>query len=783
MRSLLRLSLLGILLAGCASTNGTQGFDRQRLQEIDMTIRQAIAEKKVPGGVFWLERGDSVYHRAYGQRALVPAREPMSEETIFDAASLTKVTATTPAIFMLLERGLIQLDAPVSTYIPEFRGGWRDEITIRHLLTHTSGLRPDVDLDRPWQGYETGVALAIAEEPRNRPGYVFRYSDINFILLGDIVRRISGLRLDDFAAREIYGPLGMSDTRFRASDRPQRNDLARIAPTERISPAEALHLGSDMLRGVVHDPSSRRMGGVAGHAGLFTTAHDLAIYARCILNGGAPVLKPETVRLMTSVLSPPHVALRRGGGWDIDTSYSRPRGDVFPLGSFGHTGFTGGALWIDPFSRTFWIFLSNRVHPDGHGSVVALYRRLGTLAAESIEGFDFQHVPGALPPRPGGTIDFVTSDGATQNGIDALAAGAYRELQHLNVGLITNHTGIDRSGNPTIDLLYSAPGIKLVSLFSPEHGIRGEADANVADAVDQGSGLPIHSLYGATRKPTAEQLAGLDALVFDIQDIGARFYTYMTTMTLAMEAAAASHIRFIVLDRVNPIGGLAVEGPLNEKNSFIAFHDVPVRHGMTAGELAQMIKAENHLDLDLTVIGLRNWKRDQWLDQTGLHWINTSPNMRSLGAATLYPGIGLVESAISVGRGTPTPFELAGAPYIDGALLAREVEALRLPGIRFTSTRFTPDASIFKGQACGGVRFLVTDRTVFQPVRTGIALAVTLQRLYPGQFALDKVAPLLLNTPVLEAIRAGRSLEQIDALLLRDEQAFEARRAKYLLYR
>jgi uncharacterized protein YbbC (DUF1343 family)/CubicO group peptidase (beta-lactamase class C family) len=792
-------------------------FDPAKLRQIDTTINAQIVAAKLPGGVLWIERGKQTYHRAYGKRALVPTEEAMTEDTVFDAASLTKVTATTPSVWLLIERGKIGLDDPVTKYLPEFHGGWRDEVTIRHLLTHTSGLRPDLDLTEKWSGYDTAMRLAFAEMPLNRPGYVFRYSDINFELLGEIVRRVSGVPLDEFAQREVFRPLGMKDTFFVRADPvalgeisaivrpspaasqhplPEGEGLGRQAPLptgeggakrrvrgvalERIAPTELTE--GVMLRGVVHDPTARRMGGVAGHAGLFTTASDLAKYARMLLRGGAPIFKRETVAKMTSVLSPPNVAVRRTGGFDLDSSYSRPRGDIFPIGSYGHTGFTGGFYWIDPTSQTFYVFLSNRVHPNGKGSVLALQRALGTLVAEAT-GVEKRDV---LPPRAGGRVEWVTGGADVQNGIDVLHNSGYRALQNLRVALVTNHTGIDRAGNPTIDLLRSAPGVTLVSLFSPEHGIRGTHDERVADAKDDISGLPVFSLYGERRKPAPEQLADIDAMVFDIQDIGARFYTYISTLGNVLEAAGEAHKKVFVLDRVNPIGGEAVGGPRREgEASFIAYHDIVIQHGMTVGELAKMYNDEKlfrHLGVDLEVVPLRGWKRAMWHDDAGLPWINTSPNMRSLAAAGLYPGLGIIESAVSVGRGTSTPFEIAGAPYVDGDALAHELTALQLPGITFEAIRFTPTTSLFANQPCGGVRLTITDRKVFRAVDTGLAIATTLRRLYGDQFPVDKMAPLLLSPRVLEAVRQAKPIGDIVGLYRADEDAFRARRAGYLLY-
>ena len=751
----------------CATTpHVTEVFDAAKLREIDATIERAVADRKIPGGVLWIEREGAVYGKTYGQRALVPAVEQLTPDTIYDAASITKVVATAQSIWVLIERGQVALDTPVRTYVPELTGGWRDEITIRHLLTHTSGLRPGLPLSNPWRGYDEGIRLAVAEEPRQRPGAAFRYSDVNYILLGEVVRRVSGEPLDRFAEKNVFEPLGMKDTGFN----PPRS--SRIAPTQQTE-------GEGMLRGVVHDPTSRRMGGVAGHAGMFTTVDDLARFARAMLNGGGAAFKPATVTAMTSVQSPPGVAVRRAGGFDMDSSYSRARGG-FPLGSFGHTGWTGGFFWIDPHSRAFYVFLSNRVHPDGKGNVVPLQRDLGLLVSQAVSNFDFANVPGALNRRAGGGVRWVVGGGDAQNGIDVLTASEYEPLRGLRIGLITNHTGIDRSGNPTIDLLRSAPGVNLVALFSPEHGIRGEVDDKVSDDRDAVTGLPIYSLYGQRRKPSSEQLATVDALVFDIQDIGARFYTYISTLGMAMEAAGEAKKKFFVLDRVNPIGGTIGEGPPREGvESFIAWHPITIRHGMTVGELARMFRDERTIDVDLNVVQIKGWKRDQWQDEAGLPWINTSPNMRSLNAAALYPGIGILESALSVGRGTPIPFEQLGAPYIDGEVLARELRALNLPGIAFEPVRFTPDYSVHKGEPCGGVRMAITDRRALRAVDVGVAIAAVVYRLYPSNFDPNKTAHLLKHTPTLDAIKAGKSLEQIRALWSSD---FEERRTKYLIY-
>jgi len=764
-----------------AAATSQPAFKPEKLAAIDAAVAEAIAAKKLPGGVLWFESDGSTYRKVYGNRAVVPAVEPTTEDTLYDAASLTKVVATTTAVMQLIERGKLDLEAPVTRYLPAFAAHGKENVKVRHLLTHTSGLRPDLDYKPAWSGIATAVKMACAEKPRSVPDAAFVYSDINFIVLGELVRIASGRRLDDYAAREIFAPLKMKDTSF----------LPPAAKRPRIAPTEAA--GGAMLRGVVHDPSSRMMGGVAGHAGLFTTAADLARFCRMLVNGGeldgVRILKPETVRRMTHAQTDGND--RRGFGWDIDTRFSGPRGRWFPSGeSFGHTGFTGGSIWIDPAARTFVILLSNRVHPDGKGDVTGLRREIGTLAAEAI----------------GREAD------AVLNGIDVLVRDDFAPLRGLRIGLITNQTGRDRQGRLTIDLLHAAPGVKLVALFAPEHGIRGVADERVSDTIDEKTRLPIHSLYGAapirpagqsqadfdlavirSRAPQPEQLAKLDALVFDLQDIGARFYTYSATLGAAVEAAGRAHKKIFVLDRVNPITGTHAEGPIQSRApSFIGFHPIPVRHGLTLGELAQLFNAERGFGADLTVIRCEHWTRERWLDETGLPWTNPSPSMRSLAAATLYPGFCLVEStSISMGRGTPKPFEQVGAPYIDGVKLAAELNARRIPGVRFEPVKFTPQMAFYSGpanslkyrdQECGGVRAILTDRERCPVIDIGIELALIARRLYPEKFKVDDMARLLGDEETLNAIRAGEPLAQIKARWAAGLSKFAARRQGALLY-
>lgn len=795
--------LLSLLLAtaGASSVSSAQpavtrpaALDQARISRIDTLVAEAIKARQLPGAVVLVGRGDAVlYLRAFGNRSLEPSVEPMTTDTIFDIASVTKVVATTTSVMLLVEEGRIRLTDRVASFVPGFERYGKGDITIRHLLTHVSGLRPDIDVSDVWLGYDTAIARAIEEVPTSRPGERFVYSDINFLLLGHIVSQVSGMPLDEFARTRIFEPLGMRDTMFR----PPARLAARVAPTERCSTAGPPCEGGTVLRGTVHDPTARRMGGVAGHAGLFSSVADLSRFCRMLLNGGRAgtkqVLSALAVAKMTTNALPPSLPAVRGLGWDIDSSYSSNRGELLPVGSFGHTGFTGTSLWIDPTTRMYVVFLSNRVHPDGKGDVTPLRAKVATALASAVldpapaaalrsarlTGGDFS-ASGAAPARAAALTTPVLS------GIDVLQADQFRQLRGRRVGLVTNHTGITRSGATTIDVLFKAEGVTLVSLFSPEHGIRGTLDEEVPAERDGVTGLPIHSLYGKTLRPTDEMLQGIDAMVIDIQNVGSRFYTYETTMLYVMEEAAGRKIPVFVLDRPNPINGFQIEGPTLGEDllGFVGPFPMPIRHGMTMGELAKLFNAEKKIGCELTVVEMKGWTRSQWFDETGLRWVNPSPNMRNQLQATLYPGIGAIEGTnVSVGRGTDTPFEQVGAPWIDGARLAAELNARRIPGVSLYPLSFTPTSSKYQGERCEGVFIVVLDREALRPVRVGIEVAAALCRLYPSLYQVEAGLTLVGSRDTLARIRAGEDPAGIAASWAADEARWRLLRAAYLIYR
>jgi uncharacterized protein YbbC (DUF1343 family)/CubicO group peptidase (beta-lactamase class C family) len=733
-----------------------------------------------------------VYRKAYGARALEPKREAMTLDTVFDVASLTKVIVTTTAVMQLVEQGKVRLNDLVAKYLPEFAPNGKDEITVRQLLTHYSGLEPDLDLKTPWEGKDTAYRMAFAETPQDPPGSKFTYSDINFIVLGALVERVSGESLDEYATRHIFTPLKMMRTRFVPPLAPRAGWIQKIAPTQYDE-------NEHMLRGVVHDPTVRRMGGVAGQAGLFSTGDDLAKFAQALLNGGGGILSPLSVEKMTTPEQPPSAPVLRGFGWDIDSPYSSNRGDLLPVGSYGHTGFTGTSMWIDPTTKSYIILLTNAVHPRGKSNAIALRSKVATAVAAALplttsekEALRWKSITGYNEAQSAARR-MSTRNGSVKNGIDVLEAHGFDVLQvagrKSRVGVLTNQTGVDADGRRTIDVLAHAPCVDLGAIFSPEHGVTGSLDTtHIGDTKDAATGVTVYSVYGGTdaaRRPSPDVLKQLDAIVIDIQDAGVRFYTYETTLGYFLEAAAQAGIEVIVLDRPDPITGSFVQGPVAdaERESFTSYWTVPVRHGMTMGELAKMFNAERKINAKLTVVPMEGWQRGDWFDATGLEWVNPSPNLRSVTEASLYPGVALVEGTnVSVGRGTDSPFELLGAPWMKSKELAAYLNARGIAGVRFVPTEFTPTASNYSGQKCEGVNIVLTERNALDAPELGIELAAALRKLYPADYKMDRMSELLVNQVAYDGLVAGKGPRRIAQDWQEDLEKFELMRKKYLIY-
>ena len=806
-KNLLVSALVSALLFSAAAFSQTP-LD-SRLAILDPIINDAIAQRQIPGAVLIVGHdGRVVYRKAYGSRAIEPRREAMTLDTVFDCASLTKVVVTATAIMQLWEQGKLRMNDPVAKYLPEFGQNGKQDITIRQLLVHYSGLAPSLDLAKKWEGKETAYRMAFELAPERAPGAAFVYSDINFVVLGALVERLSGEPLDEYAAQHIFGPLGMKETRFV----PPRAWEARIAPTEED---ENHHL----LRGVVHDPTARRMGGVAGHAGAFSTADDLALFAQALLDGGRGVLTAATIAKMTAPQQPVNGTVLQGFGWDIDSPFSTNRGELLPVGGYGHTGFTGTSLWIDSATKTYIVLLTTAVHmnvvpPKEKGSAVSLRTKVATAVAAAL----------ALDPAEAEKMRVATitgynemqsaarklavRNGTVKTGIDVLEETKFAALHPArggaprSIGLLTNQTGVDSEGRRTIDVLANVQGISLDAIFSPEHGVTGTLDTTdikIKNAKDAATGVAVYSVYGASdaaRRPPMDVLKRLDAVVIDLADAGARFYTYETTMGYFLEAAAKAGIEVVILDRPNPITGSFVQGPVSDsdsnsnagRESFTNYFPEPVRHGMTLGELGRMFNAERRIGARLAVVPIEGWQPGDWFDSTGLAWVNPSPNLRNLTEAELYPGVALIEGTnVSVGRGTDTPFEVLGAPWIKSRELATYLNGRGIQSVRFVPIVFTPSSSgfvgNFAGERCEGVNLIVLDRNTLDSPELGIELASALRKLYPNDFKMERMADLLVNQPVFEAIKAGEDPRRIAEDWQARLEVFVRLRERYLLYK
>ncbi len=789
MRPTKHLLICCLLLSATAMAQASRGA---HFGILDSIIDDAITQGQIPGAVLIVGHdGQVVYRKAYGSRALEPRREAMTLNTVFDCASLTKVVATTTAAMRLWEQGKFRMSDPVAKYLPEFAQNGKQDVTIRQLMVHYSGLAPDLDLAKPFAGKDAAYRIAFEETPERAPGSRFVYSDINFVVMGALVEKLSGETLDEYTRKHVFIPLEMKATRFV----PPASWVSRIAPTEEDE-------NHHMLRGVVHDPTARRMGGVAGHAGLFATADDLANFAQALLDGGHGVLTPATITKMTSPQQPATGTAVRGFGWDIDSPFSTNRGELLPVGSFGHTGFTGVSLWIDPTTKTYIVLMTNAVHAGEKGSAVSLRTKVATAVAVelALNPAEAEKLRLATTTRynemQSGARRLAVRNGIVKTGIDVLEESSFAALKPAKdgpprkIGLLTNQTGVDGEGRRTIDVLSQAAGISLDLIFSPEHGVTGALDTtNVANTKDAASGIAVLSVYGASdaaRRPAVEDLKKLDAVVVDLQDAGAPFYTYETTVGYFLEAAAKAEIEVVILDRPNPITGSFVQGPVSDagRESFTNYFPVAVRHGMTIGELAKMFNAERQINARLTVVPMQGWQRGDWFDSTGLVWINPSPNLRSLGEATLYTGVALIEGTnVSVGRGTDTPFEVVGAPWIKGRELAAYLNQRAVPNVRFVPITFTPFASNYAGKMCEGVNIVLLDRNAFDAPELGIELASALRKLYPNDYKIDRMPELLTNQATFEALMAGQDPRRISEDWEERLGAFVAVREKYLLYK
>ncbi len=725
------------------------GFAADLRGDLQALLDAAVRRRLAPAAVLVVARKGKVVFRGSAGAA--------DPSKIFDLASLTKVVATTPAIMQLVEEGKLKLDAPIERYLPRLRGTSKATITARQLLLHISGLhssvwagpRPKGPVVRLRDLSATIIPRIRRSRLRALPGARFKYSDIGFILLGRIVERLRGRSLAEVARRRLFAPLSMCDTGYVP-----RGPWLRRA----VSPWP--HGGN---HGVVYDPLAARLAGVAGHAGLYGTADDLARYAQALLDGGSldgkRVLRAHTIATMLTSAPLPGGS-RRALGWRVAGAGAAPR-------SFGHTGYTGTSLWVDRSAKLVVVLLTNRTAVTPSGRVGALRARVNRVLTAAL----------ARPvKRP------------VRGGLDRLVGHRFRELQGARVALITNHTAVDAKGRWIVDLLLSAPKVTLQAIFAPEHGLKAKLDRYLGDKVLRRHGrvIPVYSLFGNRRRPTDKTLRGVDTLVFDMQTVGVRYYTYLATMGWAMEEAARRRLRFVVLDRPNPLGGLAVEGPVSSatRRTSTNYHPIPVRHGMTIGELARLYNGERRIGAKLQVLRVSGWRRAWRYDRWGqARWRYPSPNIRSWRQALLYAAVGLLESTrLAVGRGTKSPFHWFGAPWIDGPRLARALARHKLPGVHIVPVSFTPRSSWYRGKRCHGVRLLLTNAARFRPPRAAVVFATTLLKLYPKAWPHQGLFRLFSHPPTIKAILAGRAPRHVWSTWEPGLARFRKVRRRYLLY-
>lgn len=744
------------------------GMRPDGMAEVDAVLASFLEKKAFPGGVVAVGyRGALVHLAPFGKLSYDWGAREVTAETLYDLASLTKVIATTTMAMILVDEGRLELDKAVVDFLPGFVGPGKEKVTVRHLLTHSSGIDWWAPLYKDTLGKAAYVEKIQAMPLVYEPGTQSKYSDLGVILLGEILERVAGVPLDAFVKKRVFEPLGMSHTGFL----PGAELLAQIAPTE-----EEKEWRQRVIHGEVHDENAHALGGVAPHAGLFGTAGDLARFAQMLVNGGVfehhRIVSRQTFELFTRRAALPGLEIpgsTRALGWDTKSPEGSSAGTRLSPLSFGHTGFTGTSMWIDPERELFVILLTNRVHPTRENQLIREAR----------------------PALADAVVRALNEPEGVRVGLDRVASGEAPVLEGKRVGLVTHAAAFSAEGHSGAAVL-RARGIQLVKLFSPEHGLTGTAAAGekVKSGTDPATGLPLVSLYGDHKKPTPADLAGLDVLVVDLQDAGVRFYTYASTLLLCLEAAAEQGVELVVLDRPNPLGGVRVEGPTADRStvpaSFVNMTPGPLVHGLTLGELARYANARREKPARLTVVPMVGWRRSMSWQETGRPWVPPSPNLKSPEAALAYPGVALLEATnVSEGRGSEEPFLRLGAPWLDPSSLA-----ISLPGFALTTTRFTPRASTiapspkYNGQEIGGLAITLTDPHLAQPYRLGVELLKALSRQNGFRWNDDGagLARLMGTKRLLAALKEGRSVAEILAADREDHEAWRQERRTALLY-
>ncbi|WP_235430313.1 exo-beta-N-acetylmuramidase NamZ domain-containing protein [Cupriavidus pauculus] len=736
-----------------------------------------VTDGHVVGAVVLVgDANGTLYRHATGDRVVGPITEAMTVDTGFDLASLTKPVATATAVLQLAERGELALDRPATTYWPAFGQHGKDHITVRELLTHTSGLPAGVSSSRVLRNKAAVLRDIVTMSPA-AAGKQVLYSDLNYVVLGEIVQRVSGKTLDAWCTLHVFAPLGMHHTTFRPG-------ASNTAPTSQRG-------GAPIAR-AVHDPIAAALDGVAGNAGLFSNADDLARYAQMLLQDGISldrgtrILSHESVTLMFTPATLDASGPMRSVGWAIEAPLVPNRYRTVPAGAVSHLGYTGTGLWVDLVTRRYVVILTSRLYPNATGDASTLRSNVLGALASAAAPMTASEIALAAPTMAVAIAHEMrppSSRGPVQSGIDVLESTAFGPVAGHRIALITNRSGFDATGSRTIDILAHTPGIVLARIFAPEHGLNTELDTRFDDTVDDRTGLPVHSLFAAEWGIPKGDLADVELLVFDIQDAGVRFFTYIAILGQAMESAAAAEIPIVVLDRPNPLGAQNASGPVADVGpaALTAYHPLALAHGMTVGELAQMFNAERAIGADLTVIRMHYYERGMSYSETGLGWVPPSPNLRDAQALAWYADVGLIEgAAISVGRGTPTPFSVVGAPWIRPELLVNEMSR-NFPTLTYTPVRFVPAEGPYAGFLCSGIRLSSTSARK-KPGQLGLALAAALLAMDSKQFRVEEIRTSIGSEVVLQALKERRPLADIYAVVDEEVAAFELRRAAFLLY-
>ncbi len=724
-------------------------------EDLRVWLKRAVALSKAPGAVAFVGRagGETLLSAAEGMRQTTPVTEAATEDTLYDLASLTKQVCTTTSVMLLHEDGKLNLDQKVSEFLP-IPG--LERCTLRQCITHTAGLAPF----KPWQTEihsPEDIVQRIAALPLSSPPGTRRvYSDLGFILLAQVVGQAAREPMDAFIARRVFKPLGMKRTLFNPGPE-LRKDCAAT---------ENCPWRKRVLKGEVHDERAFAMGGVAGHAGLFGTAPDLGLFCDALLSG--KILKPATLDEMLRIGQVPSYP-GQGLGWWLDPWTSGSTGYLPSRRAFGHTGFTGTCMWLDRDTGLYAVLLSNTVHPRREP------RDNTSLRRTFYDGITFAHYPRRTNAH---------------SGMDYLCRADFAPVAGKRAAILTNQSATDMLGRPDLEVFGLEPGVAFKAIYTPEHGLRGQAEAGKSVASEKTGATPVISLYGKQKRPTKDELRGVQLFVIDLPDVGSRYYTYMATMKDCLAACAESGVPVLVLDRPNPLGGTVLEGPIAKLcESAVCCAPIPARHGMTLGEIAQFFQRTvfEKSKLKLEIQNVENWRRELMHPACALPWTPPSPNLPTFESALAYAGTCLFEGVnLNEGRGTDTPFLILGAPWMDNKAIVEAIDPVLATGFKLGTQVYIPkpipgksEHPEYEGKICKGIRLEVTDPEAARPFSLTVAVLVELVKRHKDQLQWKPSFDVLAGGPWLrEQFMAGRPAADILSETAAELAAFDDARPR-----